>query len=128
MEGKEMNGFEDLQIWKDGIHLTVETYSVLSSCKDYGFKDQIQRAAVSIPSNISEGYERHTNKEFINFLYIAKGSCGEYRTHLKIAYLLKYINSNHFTNLNLFAKTLSSKIYTFIKYVESKKKKVEVIK
>ena len=120
MEGCVRNGFEDLQIWKDGIDLTVKTYSVLNSCKDYGFKDQIQRAAVSIPSNISEGYERHTNKELINFLYIAKGSCGEYRTQLKIAYLLHYINHSHFINLNQFAKTLSSKIYSFIKFVENK--------
>ena len=110
MEGSERNGFEDLQIWKDGIDLTVKTYSVLNSCKDYGFKDQIQ-----------EGYERHTNKELINFLYIAKGSCGEYRTQLKIAYLLHYINHSHFVNLNQFAKTLSSKIYSFIKFVENKK-------
>ena len=77
--------FEDLKVWKEGMRLAVELYKALESCRDYGLRDQLQRAAVSIPSNIAEGYERNLNKEFIQFLYIAKGSCAELRTRLYIA-------------------------------------------
>ena len=85
--------FEDLNVWKEAMQLTVDIYKQLFACKDYGFKDQIQRAAVSIPSNIAEGYDRQTNKEFIQFLFIAKGSCAELRTQLYLAIALKYIDN-----------------------------------
>ncbi len=116
---EEKNGFEDLLIWKEGVDLAIKTYSILNQCRDTGFKDQIQRASVSIPSNISEGYERKTNKEFVYFLFIAKGSCGELRTQLRIAYLLNYISKSDFIYLNQMAKNLSGKIYNFIKYCNS---------
>ena len=77
--------FEDLNVWKEGMRLAVALYKELESCKDYGLRDQLQRSAVSIPSNIAEGYERNSNKEFIQFLYIAKGSCAELRTQIYIA-------------------------------------------
>ena len=77
--------FEDLNVWKESIRLAVELYKALKDNRDYGIRDQMQRAAVSIPSNISEGFERNSNKEFIRFLYIAKASCGELRTQLYIA-------------------------------------------
>ena len=67
------------------MRLAVALYKQLTSCKDFGLRDQIQRAAVSIPSNIAEGYDRNSNKEFIQFFYIAKGSCSELRTQLYIA-------------------------------------------
>ncbi|NDV58447.1 four helix bundle protein [Bacteroides sp. 519] len=110
-----MNTFEDLEIWKEGMRLTVKIYRSLKDCRDYGFKDQIQRASVSIPSNISEGFERQTNKEFIQFLFIAKGSCGEVRTQLYLAKELKYINTEEFYELLDKAKQLSAKIASFIK-------------
>ena len=77
--------FEDLIVWKDAMRLVVEVYEQMKECRDFGFKDQIQRSSVSIPSNIAEGYERQSNKEFIQYLYIAKGSCGELRTQLYLA-------------------------------------------
>ena len=77
--------FEDYEVWKISMRLVVEIYKSLKDCHDYGLRDQMQRAAVSIPSNFSEGYERQSNKEFIRFLYIAKGSCGELRTQLYLA-------------------------------------------
>ena len=80
-----MNIFEDLDVWKRSYRLTVELYNALKDCKDYSFKDQMTRAAVSIPSNIAEGAERRTKKEFINFLSIAKGSAAELRTQIYIA-------------------------------------------
>jgi len=77
--------FESLEVWKRASRLAVATYRALKECRDYGLKDQMTRAAVSIPSNIAEGYERGTNPEFIRFLNIAKGSAGELRTQLYIA-------------------------------------------
>lgn len=71
--------FEDLDVWKKSMRLSVEIYNLFSNSRDYGLKDQIQRSAVSIPSNISEGYDRGSNKEYINFLYYARGSCAELR-------------------------------------------------
>ncbi len=82
---QKVSKFEDLEVWKEGMLLAANIYGVLKSCRDYGLKDQMQRAAVSIPSNIAEGFERNTNKDFIHFLYIAKGSCSELRTQLYLA-------------------------------------------
>jgi four helix bundle protein len=76
--------FEDLNVWKESMKLTIDLYKCLKDCKDFGFRDQIQRSAVSTPSNIAEGFERNSNKEFIQFLYIAKASCAELRTQLYI--------------------------------------------
>ncbi len=76
--------FEDLEVWKRSMSLSVETYKELSDLKDYGFKDQITRSALSIPSNIAEGFEHDSNKECLRFLAYAKASCGEYRTQMMI--------------------------------------------
>ena len=80
-----MTGFENLDVWKAGCRLAVDVYSALQQNRDYGLRDQMQRAAVSISSNIAEGSERRSKKEFVQFLYIAKGSCAELRTQLYIA-------------------------------------------
>ncbi len=79
-----MEAFEQLDVWKRSCRLCVDVYQAFRSCRDYGFKDQVGRAALSIPSNIAEGYERNSSKEFARFLGIAKGSCGELRTQLYI--------------------------------------------
>jgi len=68
--------FEDLMIWRESIDLSVEIYKMFKDCKDFSFRDQIQRSCVSVPSNIAEGFERQTDKEFVHYLYIAKGSNG----------------------------------------------------
>jgi len=107
--------FEDLDIWKEGMRIALQVYETMKSCKDFGFKDQIQRASVSIPSNISEGFERQTNKEFIQFLYIAKGSCGELRTQIYLGYQLKYIDKKNYTDLLKKTKLLSIMLGNFIK-------------
>ena len=91
-KGKTMHSFEKLTVWKRSCRLTVNLYKILKDCKDYGFKDQMTRAAVSIPSNIAEGYERRSPKEYLQFLSIAKGSSGELRTQLYIASELDIIN------------------------------------
>ncbi len=84
-----IKNFEDLEIWKDARALMRAIYQLTKDpkfSKDFGLRDQIQRAAVSILSNIAEGFERGGNQEFIQFLYVAKGSCGEVRSQLYVAY------------------------------------------
>lgn len=103
--------FEDAIAWQKAKLLAVSIYVLFKDVKDYGFKDQIQRAAVSVMNNIAEGFERRSNKEFIQFLYIAKGSCGEVRSMLVLALELNYIDKSEFENLhNLSLET--SKIIT----------------
>ena len=69
--------FEDILAWQKAKIMTSKIYSALKDLKDFGFKDQICRASVSVMNNIAEGFERQINNEFRQFLYIAKGSCGE---------------------------------------------------
>ena len=91
--------FEDIISWQKGKELSVMIYSLFSERKDFGFRDQIQRASVSIMNNIAEGFERKSNKEFKYFLFIAKGSCGEVRSMLDLAKELDKISENEFTKL-----------------------------
>lgn len=72
--------FEDLEIWQEARSLHRQIYSVLQLCKDYSFRDQMRRAALSVMNNISEGFERRTKKDFAHFLDLAKGSAGEVRS------------------------------------------------
>ena len=76
--------FEDLEVWKRAVRLSVETYKAVNHLKDYGFKDQLSRSALSIPSNIAEGFEHDSNKECLRFLSYSKASCGEFRTQVII--------------------------------------------
>ncbi|PMK74227.1 four helix bundle protein [Vibrio breoganii] len=84
--------FEDLDVWKRSARLSVEVYRHFKESRDFGFKDQITRSSLSISSNIAEGYERRSNKELINFLSYAKGSCGELRSQTYIGIEIGYIN------------------------------------
>ena len=79
-----METFEKLEVWRRSKDLAVRICLALRGCRDYGLRDQIQRAAVSVPSNIAEGLERNGRAEYRNFLGIAKGSAGEIRTQLLI--------------------------------------------
>lgn len=113
--GKHIECFEDLEVWKEGMELAKEIYSILRNCKDYSLRDQIHRAAVSVPSNIAEGFERQTNKEFIQFLYIAKGSCGELRTQLYLAVELNEISKETGSILIDRCRKVSSMLFNLIK-------------
>lgn len=88
--------FEDIIAWQKAEDLTIEIYSLFKDSNDFAFKDQIQRAAISVMNNIAEGYERKTNKEFTYFLYVAKGSCGEVRSMLHIARKLQKIQEQKY--------------------------------
>jgi len=77
--------FEDLEVWKRSCQLAVDVCVAVHDSKDYALKDQLQRSAISIPSNIAEGSERDSEGDFVRFLRISKGSCGELRTQLYIS-------------------------------------------
>lgn len=108
--------FEDLNVWNDSISLVKEIYLHFLNCKDYGFKDQIQRSAVSIPSNIAKGFERNSDKDTSRFFVIAKGSVGELRTQLYIACELGYIQENDFLKLKEKAISISKMLSSLIKF------------
>ena len=84
--------FEDLQVWKRSARLCTEIYTIFRGSRDFGFRDQITRYALSIASNIAEGFERESQKEKIRFLSFAKGSCGELRTQIYIGIEIGYID------------------------------------
>ena len=92
--------FEDIIAWQKSKELCMELYKTFKDCKDYSFKDQILRASISIMNNIAEGYERNGNREFRNFLFIAKGSCGEVRSMLYLALELNYITMDEYLKFN----------------------------
>lgn len=91
--------FEDIEAWKRAREVTKKIYQLSSTgefSRDFGLKDQIRRCSVSVMSNIAEGFERDGNREFINFLSIAKGSCGEARSQLYVAFDQNFITSDDF--------------------------------
>ena len=112
--------FEDIESWRKARKLTKDIYSVTSQGKflrDFSLKDQIRRAAVSILSNIAEGLERGGDKEFLQFLAIAKGSSGEVRSQLYVALNLEYISSTQFDALAEAATEVSQLLSGFMKYL-----------
>ncbi len=117
--------FEDLVIWQEARELVKSIYKLTSAGlfkKDFGLKDQIQRAAVSIMNNIPEGFERNNNNELIRFLLISKGSSGELRSLLYISLDLEYITKNEFDENYLKTETLSKKISKFIQYLDANRR------
>lgn len=90
----KIDKFEDILSWKKAEELSTIIYGVFRNCKDCGFKDQIQRASVSIMNNIAEGFERRGDKEFKHFLFIAKGSCGEVRSMIYLAAKFGYMTTD----------------------------------
>jgi len=118
--------FEDLQIWKLSLKITREIYDITSKkdfSRDFGLRDQIRRAIVSVSSNIVEGFEKNNNNEFIRFLGMAKGSVGEVRNQLYIALTIKYLTQKEFDNLHTSLDQLGRQVGGFIKYLEDKRKK-----
>jgi len=111
----KINSFEDIIAWKKSKELNLLIYKNFKSCRDFSFKDQIQRASVSIMNNIAEGYERGGNKEFRNFLYIAKGSSAEVRSMLDLTLDLEYINETEFKKVYNLAVEISKILPGFIK-------------
>ena len=111
--------FEDLEVWKKACRLTVRVYDLLASCNDFGLKDQMTRAAVSIASNIAEGAERNSGPEFIRFLHIAKGSSAELRTQFYIADKIKIIKHDEAAKMVGELKKLSSMLQGLINHLKT---------
>ena len=114
--------FEDLEVWKNSRLLSqkVREISINSHLsKDYALKDQISRSIGSVMDNIAEGFERDGKKEFIQFLYIAKGSLGETRSQLARCFDAKYITEEQSTDLMNDCLNLSGQIKKFINYLSS---------
>ena len=117
----QVKNFEDLEIWKDARLLTRGIYQLtkdLKFSKDFALRDQIRRAAVSIMSNIAEGFERGGNQEFIQFLYVAKASCGEVRSQLYVAVDQSYIAQKDCEELTKSFRRLSIMISNLIDYLK----------
>jgi four helix bundle protein len=116
-----VKNFEDLEIWKEARRLTMEIYQLRRDSrfsKDFGLSNQIQRAAISIMSNIAEGFERGGNQEFIQFLYVAKGSCGEVRSQLYVAVDQSYVAQKHCDDVFKSFRRLSIMISNLIDYLK----------
>jgi four helix bundle protein len=108
--------FEDLQVWQKARELTREVYDVTSRrafARDFGLRDQIRRAAVSVMSNIAEGFERGSDAEFGRFLLIAKGSCGEVRSQLYVASDQGYLDEHNFDGTTALAVEVSRMLQGF---------------
>jgi four helix bundle protein len=116
-----MKNFEDLEIWKESRRLTREVYGLSKTekfSKDFGLRDQMRRAVISIMSNIAEGFERGGNQEFVQFLYIAKSSCGELRSQLYVALDQEYVDQSVADNLFIILKRLSIMIKHLIDHLK----------
>ena len=123
--------FEELNIWKLSLVVTKDIYDLTAKgnfSKDYGLRDQIRRAVISISSNIVEGFEKNNNNEFVRFLKIAKGSAGEVRNQLYIALAVNYINKKEFDDINVKLENLASQMGAFIVYLQKKKANKEFLK
>jgi len=107
--------FEDIIAWQKSKELTLSIYHNFKDNRDFSFRDQIQRASVSIMNNIAEGFERRGDKEFKKFLFIAKGSSGEVRSMLYLASELKYIDNMKFNDLYNRSVEITRMISGFIK-------------
>lgn len=122
----KISTFEDIEVWKKAVELCEKVYLLSENStlnKDYGLRDQIRKSTISIPSNIAEGFERESNNQFIYFLTIAKGSCGELRTQLFLAMKIKHIGEEIHNELRSDCLNISKQLSNFIKYLKSTKNK-----
>jgi len=113
--------FEDLRVWQTARQIVSSIYrlsSVDGFSKDYALRDQIRRAAISIPSNISEGFARRSNREFVQFLFIAKGSAAEVENQLYLALDQSYITQEEFNLIYEALELLSKQLSKFITYLK----------
>jgi four helix bundle protein len=117
------NNFEDLPVWKEAIILAVQIYKITKEEKfkrDYGLSEQIRRAAVSVSSNIAEGFEKSSRKEFIRSLYIAKGSVSEVRSQIFLSKELGYLDGDFSEKLLGQTRSLSRQIGALISFLKKR--------
>ena len=119
-----MRRFEELRVWKDARLLVKDIYTITEPLKDWGFKDQIRRAAVSVMNNIAEGSESGTDANFVKFLNIAKGSCAEVRSMLYLMEDLFQIEQNRISIMLNSVERIGSNIYNLIVYLNTNNNKL----
>ena len=113
--------FEDLEVWqkaRDVVNAVYQASSAGTFSRDYALRDQIRRAVVSIPSNIAEGFSRHSNKEFIQFLFISKGSVAEVQSQLYTALDQDYISQEAFDSTYERLEVVGRQLSRFITYLK----------
>ncbi|OGC91271.1 MAG: four helix bundle protein [candidate division Zixibacteria bacterium RBG_16_53_22] len=118
----QIGKFEDIEAWQKARELSKAIYDVTGEgafARDFGLRDQIRRSAISVMSNIAEGFDRGGNKELIQFLYIAKGSIAELRAQLYIALDAGYLKQEEFQNLYDLAASTGRLLGGFIRYLRS---------
>ena len=113
-------GFENLEVWKKSIDLCVDLFKSSRSFPDRGFREHITKTAMSVPSNIAEGYERSSKKESVRFFSIAKGSCGELRTQIIIGVRAGLIDPQNGSHWIESTREISSMLVGLIKSRNSK--------
>jgi four helix bundle protein len=119
---KPIRSFEDLLVWQMAIELVKRVYLITNQGAlktDFGLKDQIRRASVSIPTNIAEGFERLSRKEYLQFLNFAKGSAGEVRSLLRVAFEIGYLPSPSYVELSDSTAKLSSYLFNQMKAIRA---------
>ena len=120
------SSFEEMEVYQKALSFGVKVYKLTLTnekiAKDYGLKDQLQRAALSISNNIAEGFERETKKELIRFLYFSKGSAGECRNMFNFLKLLEYINEDNFYSHRNDVLEISKQLGSYIKYMKALEK------
>ena len=115
--------FVDLYIWKSARILVNDIYKMMHNCKDYSFKDQLQRASISIMNNIAEGCNSGSNSKYINFLKIARGSCAEVDSMLYLCEDFKYCTYDERFNIQKEINKISKGCLTLIKILKNKETK-----
>lgn len=110
--------FESLTVWQNSRSFVNTIYDMMEDNKDWGFRDQIQRAAVSIMNNIAEGFESGSDAKYINFLNISKGSCSEVRSMLYLCLDRGFCSQEQFEHLRIQATEISSQLYRLIEYLK----------
>lgn len=125
----KIKGFEEIKAWQEARTLVRMIYLAVKNnkrfCNNYKFREQITNAAVSIMSNIAEGFSRRTKKEFIQFLFIAKGSCAEVQSQLYVALDQDYISEGKFKELYAEAEKVAKILSGFITYLLKKLNELE---
>ena len=109
--------FETLRVWQQSRNFVNAIYDIMESVRDYGFRDQIQRAAVSIMNNIAEGSESGSDAKYVYFLQISRGSCSEVRSMLYLCLDRKIIDQLTFDHLKTEAISISNQIYRLIESI-----------
>ena len=121
-ERKKIRSFEDLMVWQMGIDLVKSIYRLTVEGdlkKDFGLRDQLRRASVSVPTNIAEGFELSSRKEYLRHLNIAKGSAGEIRSLLRVAWEVGYIEEENYLGLKNAAAKLSAYLFNHMKSIRT---------